>query len=89
MPGVDDNRTDYLRADKELIFSEWDRSRLPLPPGRAASPAASRKARGILAGLAVGPHVPIPLSVNQEMVTEFSELGVVLLMYALGLEFRL
>ncbi|HEX4935316.1 MAG TPA: cation:proton antiporter [Gemmatimonadaceae bacterium] len=42
----------------------------------------------VLAGMAVGPHVPIPLSVNQEMVTEFSELGVVLLMYALGLEFR-
>lgn len=43
----------------------------------------------VLAGMAVGPHVPIPLSVNQEMVTEFSELGVILLMYALGLEFRL
>lgn len=43
----------------------------------------------VLAGMAVGPHIPIPLSVDQRMVTEFSELGVILLMYALGLEFRL
>ncbi len=44
----------YLRADKELIFSEWDRSGLPLPPRRPASLALSRKVRGMLAGLAVG-----------------------------------
>lgn len=43
----------------------------------------------VLAGLIVGPYVPIPLAVDRTMVVEFSELGVVLLMYALGLEFRL
>lgn len=43
----------------------------------------------VLAGLIVGPYVPIPLAVDPRMVHEFSELGVVLLMYALGLEFRL
>ncbi len=43
----------------------------------------------VLAGMIVGPHVPVPLVVDQQMVGEFSELGVVLLMYALGLEFRL
>ncbi|MCC6770059.1 MAG: cation:proton antiporter [Gemmatimonadaceae bacterium] len=43
----------------------------------------------VLAGMIVGPYVPIPLAVDRDMVVEFSELGVVLLMYALGLEFRL
>lgn len=43
----------------------------------------------VLAGMIVGPYVPIPLAVDPSMVLEFSELGVVLLMYALGLEFRL
>jgi len=43
----------------------------------------------VVAGMIVGPYVPIPLSVDPRMVGEFSELGVVLLMYALGLEFRL
>lgn len=43
----------------------------------------------ILAGLIVGPHVPIPLSAHRETVEALSELGVILLMFSLGLEFRL
>jgi CPA2 family monovalent cation:H+ antiporter-2 len=43
----------------------------------------------ILAGLVVGPHVPIPLVADREIVQTLAELGVILLMFALGLEFRL
>ena len=43
----------------------------------------------ILAGLIVGPHVPIPLVADRGIVETLSELGVILLMYSLGLEFRL
>ena len=43
----------------------------------------------ILAGLVVGPYVPIPLVANPEVVTTLSELGVILLMFSLGLEFSL
>ena len=43
----------------------------------------------ILAGLIVGPHVPIPLVADRGIVQTLSELGVILLMFALGLEFRL
>ncbi len=43
----------------------------------------------ILAGLIIGPHIPIPLVANAETVTTLSELGVVLLMFSLGLEFSL
>ena len=43
----------------------------------------------IIAGLIVGPHVPIPLIADQEIVHTLSELGVILLMFSLGLEFRL
>jgi len=42
----------------------------------------------ILAGLVVGPHLPIPLVADEQVVTTLSELGVILLMFALGLEFR-
>jgi CPA2 family monovalent cation:H+ antiporter-2 len=41
----------------------------------------------ILAGLIVGPHVPIPLVADRVTVQTFSELGVILLMFSLGLEF--
>jgi CPA2 family monovalent cation:H+ antiporter-2 len=41
----------------------------------------------ILAGLIVGPHVPVPLVADREIVQTLSELGVILLMFALGLEF--
>jgi CPA2 family monovalent cation:H+ antiporter-2 len=41
----------------------------------------------ILAGLIVGPHVPIPLVADVATVQTLSELGVILLMFSLGLEF--
>src|SRR5690606_2571816 len=43
----------------------------------------------LLAGMIVGRHVPIPLLANEAMVHTLSELGVILLMFALGLEFSL
>ncbi|MFO0584097.1 MAG: cation:proton antiporter [Anaeromyxobacter sp.] len=43
----------------------------------------------ILAGIVVGPHVPIPLVADPAIVQTLSELGVILLMFALGLEFSL
>src|SRR3989454_220728 len=43
----------------------------------------------LIAGLIVGPHVPIPLVANPAVVQTLSELGVILLMFSLGLEFRL
>jgi monovalent cation:H+ antiporter-2, CPA2 family len=43
----------------------------------------------IVAGLIVGPKVGIPLFADPQVVHTLSELGVVLLMFALGLEFSL
>jgi CPA2 family monovalent cation:H+ antiporter-2 len=43
----------------------------------------------ILAGLIVGPHVPIPLVADPQIIQTLSELGVILLMFSLGLEFSL
>ncbi|MFZ5477741.1 MAG: cation:proton antiporter [Myxococcota bacterium] len=43
----------------------------------------------ILAGLIVGPHVPIPLVADHAIVEALAELGVILLMFSIGLEFRL
>src|SRR5262245_22681059 len=43
----------------------------------------------LLAGLIVGPHVPVPLIADVNMVRELSELGVILIMFSLGLEFSL
>lgn len=43
----------------------------------------------ILAGVIVGPHLPIPLHADRQVVQTLSELGVVLLMFSLGLEFSL
>ena len=43
----------------------------------------------ILAGLIVGPHVPIPIVASPDIVHTLSELGVILLMFSLGLEFSL
>ena len=42
----------------------------------------------LIAGLIVGPHLPVPLVADQAMVRTISDLGVILLMFALGLEFR-
>jgi CPA2 family monovalent cation:H+ antiporter-2 len=43
----------------------------------------------LVAGLIVGPHVPVPLVADVGMVQTLSELGVILLMFSLGLEFSL
>jgi len=41
----------------------------------------------LIAGLIVGPNVPIPLFADPDRIHTLSELGVILLMFALGLEF--
>ena len=41
----------------------------------------------MLAGLIVGPHVPVPLAADHENIKTLAELGVVLLLFAIGLEF--
>jgi CPA2 family monovalent cation:H+ antiporter-2 len=43
----------------------------------------------IIAGLIMGPHVPIPLVADPVIVQTLSELGVILLMFSLGLEFSI
>jgi CPA2 family monovalent cation:H+ antiporter-2 len=43
----------------------------------------------ILAGLVVGPHLPIPLFADEAVAHQLSELGVILLMFSLGVEFSL
>jgi CPA2 family monovalent cation:H+ antiporter-2 len=41
----------------------------------------------LLAGMIVGPHLPLPLFADQDMVRALAELGVILLMFSIGLEF--
>jgi CPA2 family monovalent cation:H+ antiporter-2 len=43
----------------------------------------------LLAGFIIGPHTPIPLVADEAIVRTFSELGMILLMFTLGLEFSL
>ena len=43
----------------------------------------------LLAGMLVGPHTPFPLFADEHVVHTLSELGVVLLMFSLGIEFSL
>ena len=43
----------------------------------------------LMAGLIIGPHIPIPLVVDESMVQTLAQLGVILLMFGLGLEFSL
>lgn len=43
----------------------------------------------LVAGLVVGPHVPIPLIADPEIVRTLSEIGVILLMFSVGLEMRM
>lgn len=42
----------------------------------------------LLAGLVVGPYIPIPLFADPHRMEELAEVGVVLVMLAVGLEFR-
>src|SRR6185436_11866584 len=41
----------------------------------------------LLAGMIVGPHVPIPLVADQQVIRTLSELGVILVLFSIGLEF--
>ncbi|MCP5481140.1 MAG: cation:proton antiporter [Spirochaetales bacterium] len=43
----------------------------------------------IIAGLIVGPYVPIPLAADSHIVHTLSEFGVILFMFSLGLEFSI
>ncbi len=43
----------------------------------------------VLAGLLIGPYVPVPLVANPHLVHVLSELGVILLMFSVGLELRI
>jgi K+:H+ antiporter len=43
----------------------------------------------LLAGMIVSPHVPIPLVADEATVRTLAEMGVILLLFALGLEFSL
>ncbi len=43
----------------------------------------------LVAGVIVGPHVPVPLFADAQVAHNLSELGVILLMFSLGLEFSL
>lgn len=43
----------------------------------------------VLAGLLIGPHLPVPLVANANLVHVLSELGVILLMFSVGLELRI
>jgi CPA2 family monovalent cation:H+ antiporter-2 len=43
----------------------------------------------ILAGLIVGPYIPIPLVADKNIIQTLSELGVILLLFSLGLDFSL
>ena len=43
----------------------------------------------LFAGMLVGPHLPVPLVADESTVRTLSELGVILLMFSLGLEFSL
>src|SRR6185503_1173047 len=43
----------------------------------------------LIAGLIVGPHVPVPIVADPGIIQTLSELGVILLMFSLGLEFNL
>src|SRR4030088_1384686 len=43
----------------------------------------------LLAGMIIGPHIPLPLVADPQTVRALSELGVILLMFSLGLEFSI
>ena len=43
----------------------------------------------LVAGMIVGPYLPIPLAADERVLQTLSDLGVILLMFTLGLEFRL
>ncbi|HEV3112070.1 MAG TPA: cation:proton antiporter [Candidatus Binataceae bacterium] len=42
----------------------------------------------LVAGMVVGPYIPLPVYVDPERIREISDLGVILLIFSIGLEFR-
>lgn len=58
-----------------LISLAFQRLRIPVVMGY------------LVAGLVVGPHVPVPLVADERNVATLAELGVILLMFCIGLEF--
>nr|WP_320131313.1 cation:proton antiporter [uncultured Holophaga sp.] len=43
----------------------------------------------LVAGMIIGPHIPVPLVADQHHVHTLSELGIILLMFSIGIEFSL
>src|SRR5690554_4570503 len=43
----------------------------------------------MLAGMIIGPHVPVPIIAERATVDTLSQMGVILLMFSLGLSFSL
>ena len=43
----------------------------------------------LVAGMIIGPHIPVPLVADEAMVRTLAELGVILLMFSIGLEFSM
>ena len=43
----------------------------------------------MMAGLVLGPYIPIPLFADQQRVLALSEFGVILVMFGIGIEFRI
>ena len=43
----------------------------------------------LVAGMAVGPHVPLPIYVPHDRIEQIADLGVILLIFSIGLEFKL
>ena len=43
----------------------------------------------LVAGMVVGPYIPLPVYADPERIQEISELGVILLIFSIGLEFRI
>src|SRR4030095_13365967 len=43
----------------------------------------------LVAGMIIGPHIPLPLLADQGMGRTLAELGVILLMFSIGLEFSI
>lgn len=43
----------------------------------------------LLAGMIIGPHIPIPVIADEALIHTLAELGVILLIFGLGLEFSL
>ncbi len=43
----------------------------------------------LVAGMIVGPYIPVPIAADQSMTRALSELGVILLMFSIGLEFSM